>query len=61
MRLSSHYLYERQLEGLQSLKLQTDINSSEWLRKMIDYCFQERVLNELAPFFSGFISVNKES
>jgi hypothetical protein len=59
MNLTSHLLPDRQIEALKDLKVQTGITSSEWLRRMIDYCLQDQILNQLAPALSGHISVSK--
>lgn len=48
----------RQAEGLRSLAHQTELSSSELLRRMVDYCLKGNVLNELVPQLSGNISLS---
>ena len=44
-------------EGLQSVSKQADISVAETLRKMVECCLKDRMLNELFPTISGRISV----
>lgn len=53
----NHILTERQGLALRSLSRQTGCSASELLRRMVDYCAQERVLCELVPGLSGYLKV----
>ena len=46
-----------EVSKLRLLSERTEFTLSDWLRRMIDYCLQDRVLNELLPSMSGSVSV----
>jgi hypothetical protein len=54
-------LCERQIETLQELKERTDIGVSDWVRQLLDYSLQPKVLNEIKPTMSGYLSVQGRS
>lgn len=51
------HLPTQQKQMLISVSEQTGLSYAEWLRKMIPYCMQSSVLNELMPSMSGYIKV----
>ncbi len=53
------HLPTRQKEEFQNLSNETGEPIAELMRRMFDYCFQERVLNELVPAMSGSLGVQK--
>ena len=50
---------ECQEEMLENLLRQTGLTFSEYARRLFDYGFQERVLNETIPSMSGQLQVNR--
>jgi hypothetical protein len=46
-------------ERLRELSLRTDLSMAEWMRRMLDHCLAEPVLNQLAPAWSGQLN-NRE-
>lgn len=57
-KIVSSRIPERQVELFQDLAKDTGINISELKRRMYDFCFQERVINEIIPSMSGNIQIN---
>ena len=58
--MSSKFIFEpaeRRMEALRRVSSQAGLTMSELLRRMMDHCFQERVVNELVPAMSGTIVV----
>ena len=53
----NHFMPEPLREGLQSVSKQADISVAETLRKMVEYCLRDRMLNELFPTISGQINI----
>ncbi len=50
-------LADRHSERLRDLSEVTQLSQAELLRRMMDQCFQEKVLNELVPAMSGQLSL----
>lgn len=56
----NYTLGERHDRVLHQLSAQTGTSMSEWVRRMLDYCTQPRVLNEMVPCLSGQIQIRTE-
>lgn len=53
MRRFNQFLPERMIEEVHSISESTQVSQSEVIRRMLDYCFREEVLNEVFPVQSG--------
>ena len=54
------YMEQRQLEGLRSLSEQTGEPASQWVRRMVDFCFRPEVVCQLLPLsMSGKVEVKE--
>lgn len=47
------FLTERQIEAFDRISQTANAKSAEILRRMIDHCLEERVLNGIVPSCSG--------
>ncbi|MDE2095640.1 MAG: hypothetical protein KGL39_00155 [Patescibacteria group bacterium] len=54
------YLPDPQWERLQALSDHTDMTGAEIIRKVVDYGFQESVLNQIIPWMSGSLKFSSE-
>ncbi len=46
-------ILDRQADALKSVTRQTNLGLAEFVRRCLDHCLQERVLNQLVPALSG--------
>ena len=59
---SARFLFhvtQPRMSGLRSLSEQAQLPLAETLRRMIDFCSQERVANELFPHLSGTLRTGR--
>lgn len=54
----SYRIPERYVDNFQNLAKETGITVSELKRRMYDFCFQEKILNEMLPSLSGSIQIH---
>mgnify|MGYP001558573839 CR=1 FL=1 len=55
-RVNFNFLPQHQ-KAIQNLSQQTGDSQSNWLRRMIDYCYRTEVLNQMVPYLSGQLQV----
>lgn len=48
---------DRQGEALHELAEKTGLSISELVRRMVDHCSREQILNELVPSSSGYLRI----
>ncbi len=48
---------DRQRDGLRVVSVETGLSVAEILRRMVDFCFRDEVLNQLVPCMSGQVNI----
>lgn len=54
----NQWMPDHQCDALRALSRRSDLTMSEWLRRMVDHCLQEPVLNGLLPSMSGTLAAS---
>ena len=54
------YVTSQQREEIRIRSEQTGLTAAELLRRMMDYCSQETVMNQLVPNMSGYLSIGRK-